>query len=227
MWMELRSRLAFGSALVFGFVYSCAVQPEGGEAASLHAEVEAKQEPLVILACSEGEGRIREAVATAEDLVIDALEDLDNVLMGGDTARVDYWFGTHDPTIVGNIHNAYAQILPWLDAATYTCNCADPSPGHIATAVKGNPSAPVELCPSFFDWDFIEYSVGGIIHEAIHWTGIEHTKDGCTTLGSDQWPEEYHEWAKYFPQLAATNAENFRLYALGWHPGQPSTWVCQ
>jgi hypothetical protein len=229
MLIDLRPCLAFSSVLALGLVSSCAAEPTGFDVGEgeLHAEVEAKREALVITSClNEQQGRIREAVATANDAVIDSLDDLDSVLAGGDTTRVDYWFGTHDPTIVANIHDVYARMLPLLSSATYTCECDDPSPGHVARATKNDPSAPVQVCPAFFDWDFWEYSVGAIIHEASHWEGIEHTQEGCTNQGSDLWPEEYHEFAKYFPNLAATNAEHYRLYALDWHPGQHSTYLC-
>jgi hypothetical protein len=85
----------------------------------------------------------------------------------------------------------------------------------------------VVLCPAFFDSDFQEFSVGGIVHEVSHLVGVIHwQREGCNPDYGSNWPEENHEDAVAFPYGAIQNAENYRLYALGWHPGQKSTFDC-
>jgi hypothetical protein len=159
------------------------------------------------------------------DYLLFAQEDLDNVLLGGDTSRFDYWFGGHDPHYVAIVATAFDKMIPWLSEVEFQCGCPGAPPGTIALATHGNPSKPVHLCEPALTWDFVEFGVGAILHEFSHLAGTDDWFY-CSQLGSFDWPQEFHELAAASWPIATDSAEHFRLYALDWHRGQPSTKAC-
>lgn len=182
--------------------------------------------PRIGDACNaEQASRIRAMADLALDYILDAQADLASVRSGGDTTRFDYWFGGHDPQMVAVVSKAFDRMVPWLSEVELQCGCPGAPPGTIAFATQNHPSKPVHLCEPALTWDYIEFGVGAILHEFSHLAG---TQDWfrCSKRGSFEWPDELHDSAVAARPFATNSAENFRLYALDWQRGQPSSRAC-
>jgi hypothetical protein len=194
-------------------------------------EVEGKPQALIIphtVNCdNEQYNRIRAAAENAFDAIVDSENDIVNVYNGGDSTRFDYWFGSHEQDYLAVAYNNFNDMYNLFGDVQYTCDCPGAVPGLVGSTTVRDPNNLVVLCPEFFTQDFQEFSVGGIIHEVSHLVGVIHwQQEGCTRGSGSNWPEALHESAAAFPYGAIQNAENYRLYGLGWHPHQQSSFVC-
>jgi hypothetical protein len=222
--MQMAYALAVATALAT--IGGCAAEVDP---AATEGPVGAKTEalyPRTSNCSTEDANQVRAAVDSAHDLILDSLNDLDGVANGGDFTRFDYWFGSHSADILDTVTNVFVAESSLIRTAEFSCDCPDDQPGVVASTITNDPNQLVHLCRPFFEWAFTEYSVGSIIHELSHLAGTIHWLGACSQEGSYNWPDDYHQLAVFSPYAAANDAENYRLYGLGWHPGGSSSRAC-
>lgn len=217
-------------ALSCAFVVACAADvPTYDDALESDSTVALQISPLLPRignACNADQAtRIRAMADLALDYILDAQEDLAVVRSGRDTRRFDYWFGGHDAQMVSVVSKAFDRMIPWLSEVEFQCGCPDAPAGTIALATHSDPSKPVRLCEPALTWDYIEFGVGAILHEFSHLAGAQDWFY-CTQRGSFEWPDEFHALATTRRPFATNSAEHYRLYALDWQQGQPSSKAC-
>jgi hypothetical protein len=170
--------------------------------------------------------RVMSMVKDAEPYIYDALDDLQNIAYGGDRTRYEYWFGPWEKDTFWSVYRVFEAMIPWPNTVEFGCDCEGYPVTLLAWGVEqGDPNEPVNFCrrPTV-DWDYLEFGVGSVLHELSH---LANTSDVFRCPTSDYyWPDGYHELAQAWPGMAVNDAEMYRLYAMDWHPGQPSSKLC-
>jgi hypothetical protein len=213
------------AAIALGLAAGCGTNAAGTEQKTDVAAQPEALDGVTIDGCDvEQANRIRSATDDALAAILDGLNDLESVANGGDTSRVDYWFGSHDDELLGDVYTVVQSMYTNVHIADYACNCPDEGAGLVAECTANRVDLPLYLCNAWFSGDYHEVSVGGILHELSHLGGTGHYFP-CP-IGTSDWPDQLHDYAVELPSWAVNNAESYRLYLLGWHPGQQSSFTC-
>ncbi|HET6332854.1 MAG TPA: M35 family metallo-endopeptidase [Polyangiales bacterium] len=199
---------------------SCAVESSEPDA---RRDVAAVVEALTTN-CSPDQASFARAAAVAAGMaLLGAGADIGGVEDGGDASRFDYWFGAHEPENIRVVTQVLLGSYEMIATAEFRCGCDDPDPNLIAQTITNDPNQLIRLCPPFFERDFTEFAVGGLIHELSHLNGTLHWKTGASCFpGDPHWPDYWHALTSN-PYGATNNAESYRLYALDWQPGEASS----
>jgi hypothetical protein len=87
----------------------------------------------------------------------------------------------------------------------------------------------VNLCPPFFAEDPAEFGGGALIHELAHFGGASDFVTACVDYPNQPattTAQVARDLALQDPSKAVNNADNYRLYAIGWDDSLPTSWTC-
>jgi hypothetical protein len=203
------------------------------------SEAAAQPAELTTMNCSpDQEAFLRAAVQDASYELAWVGADLQNLLNGGSSPEFELWFGTLEPESVAYVINKFAEIRRVIDIAQYDCGCnlrqedidqKGSTPRNTMAWSGIDDEYLVHLCPPFFNEDPNEFGGGVLIHEYSHFAGSQDYKAACEEFPAapaNTSASVARELAEWDPDKAINNADNYRLYAIGWDPASPTSWTC-
>jgi hypothetical protein len=140
---------------------------------------------------------------------------------GGDSARFDYWYGTHREDQINYVENLGGNVYQVIDDTTFNCECtAEEDATRYGFVRPGDPPYHLRFCKPFFDaTDFVGENVSTFVHELSHFFGTRDCMDPniflqCP-LDADTTPntaEKAHAFAVSDPSTATFNAYNWERF---------------
>lgn len=192
--------------------------------------------PLSFDSCDEDQQEyIKQATTTAALFLLSAHSDLDAARNGGDTSRFERWFGPYSEESAEIVERRLNGVQEQLYDINYDCGCnltqdvidgGGTEDNTVAWSVQNDPDLQVHLCHPFFDGDFEELAVGGIIHELTHLGGTWDWTYRCPADKDESFDSVAAAKELVGTGFAESNALNLQYYALNWEEDQPSTWAC-
>lgn len=146
---------------------------------------------------------LRKAIPKANDLVEEAIEELED-----DPRSDDYreWFGKWSERRYDRVTSVYEKIGDDADDATYDGDC-DEDDDVLAWMDLDNPNY-IWICEGYWDLPLTgEYSMAGVlVHEESHFSENGGTDD------IEYGPDESRELAEDHPDRAVNNADNYMFF---------------
>jgi hypothetical protein len=140
---------------------------------------------------------------------------------GGDSARFDYWYGSHSEVQINYVGNLAAHVYQVLDVATFNCECTEEEDATRYGFVRpDDPPYHLRFCKPFFEsTDFVGENVSTFVHELSHFFGTRDCMDPnllfqCP-LDADMTPnsaEKAHAFAVSDPNTSTFNAYNWEHF---------------
>lgn len=138
---------------------------------------------------------------------------------GGDSARFDYWFGKHDPSLIDRVENTLAKVYYAIDDLTFDCDCPpDEVDIEVTWAFRrsSDPDDHLRLCPLFFNTHDTGELAGTFVHEISHLFGTQDCMNPIPLCPKDApvpWNAELaHDFAQRDPVTSTNNAYNLERF---------------
>jgi hypothetical protein len=146
---------------------------------------------------------------------------LGDLRAGGDSARFDYWYGSHSDVQINYVDNLAAHVYNVMDDTTFNCECTEEEDRTRYGFVRpDDPPNHLRFCKLFFDaTDFVGDNVTTFVHELSHFFGTRDCMDPnllfqCP-LDADMTPnsaEKAHAFAVSDPNTSTFNAYNWEHF---------------